>query len=251
MKQDLEYTVFIDRFLKGEMSPDELNWFEKELAGNQALSSEVELHKKVDATLSDGEMIDLKNQLELIHQEIEEATEYSQSAIRHIYRKIRYSGAALAVAVLLFTLYIANRDFSSDKLVEKYYNPEIASLTLRGDLDGESMLVNAMDLYNKKQYSEAIALFETLLKEDDSKMGLNLYSGISHMEIKEFKAANERFTKIINNKPNPFVESATWYLGMCYIMTDDRERAAEQFEALAKHSKYYEKDAKRILRRIK
>ena len=226
MKQDLEYTVFIDRYLKGEMSPEELNWFEKELEGNQALRNEIELHKKVDAVLSNGEMIDLKNQLDLIHQEIEEAAEHSQSAIQYIYRKVYYSATALVVAVLMFTLYITNRDFTSDKLIEKFYEPEHASLTLRGEIDGENMLLNAMDFYNNKQYGEAIALFETLLEEKEKKMGLNLYSGISHMEIQEYEEANEQFKHIIDNKPNPFVESATWYLGMCYVMTNDRDKAA-------------------------
>jgi len=251
MKQDLEYIVFIDRYLKGEMSPEELSWFKKELEGNQALCNEVELHKKVNTALSNGEMIDLKNQLDLIHQEIEEAAEYGKSAARHIYRKVYYSTTTLVVAVLMFALYNTNRNFSSDKLVEKFYEPELASHAFRGELDSESMLVNAMDFYNNKQYNEAIALFETLLKEDASKMGLNLYSGISHMEINKYEAANEKFKRIIDNKPNPFVESATWYLGMCYVMTDERDKAAEQFEALAKNSKYYQKDARKILRRIK
>lgn len=82
-------------------------------------------------------------------------------------------------------------------------------------------------------------------------MGLNLYSGISHMEIKEFQKANERFQIIIDNKPNPFVESATWYLGMCYLMTDEREKALEKFSILAKNKGFYQTDAQKIIKHLK
>lgn len=251
MKQDLEYTVFIERYLMGEMSPEELNWFEKELDGNTNLRNEVELHKKVNSVLSDSEMIDLKNQLDTIHQEIKEAEENGQSKIRHSLKKAFYSTTALAVVVLMFTLYITNRNFSSDKLVEKYYEPELSSITFRGEAESEKALSEAMNFYNNRQYNEAIKIFENLLDDDNTKIGLNLYSGISHMEIDSYKIANERFQRIIDGKPNPFVESASWYLGLCYIMTDMPEEAKEQFEMLASTSKYYKKNAKKILRRLK
>ncbi len=251
MKQDLEYTVFIERFLRGEMSPEELNWFEKEIEGNQQLRNEIELHKKIDLVLSDKELIELKNQLDLIHQEIEEVTENGHGAIRKIYRRVYYSAAALVVGVLIFTLYLTNRNFTTQKLLDRFYEPDVASVTFRGTDSNKDLLAKAMDLYNNKEYGQAIEIFETILQEDKSKIGLNLYSGISHMEIQKYSAANERFRRIIDNKPNPFVESATWYLGMCYLFTENTDKALEQFETLVNTDGYYRRDAKRIIRRMK
>lgn len=251
MKQDLEYTVFIERYLRGEMIPDELNWFEKEIEGNQQLRSEIELHKKIDLVLTDNELIELKNQLDLIHQEIEEVTENGQGAIRKIYRRVYYSAAALVVGVLVFTMYLTNRNFTTQKLIDRFYEPEVASVTLRGTDSNKDLLAKAMHLYNNKEYGQAIEIFEAILQEDGSKIGLNLYSGISHMEIEKYDLANERFQRIIENKPNPFVESATWYLGMCYLQTEKKDKALEQFEVLADTDGFYRKDAKRILRRMK
>jgi tetratricopeptide (TPR) repeat protein len=251
MKQDLEYTVFIERYLRGEMGPDEHNWFEKEIEGNLLLRDEIELHKKIDIVLSDSDMIALKNQLDRIHEEIEEVTQNGQGAIRKIYRRVYYSATALVVGVLLFVLYLTNRNFSTNQLIEKFYEPNVASVTFRGNDSNENLLAHAMELYNKKEYKQAIQIFESILREDKSKIGLNLYSGISYMEIKEYEQANERFQRIIDNKPNPFVESATWYLGMCYIMTENQDKAIEQFEILAKGDGFYKKNAKKILRRMR
>jgi tetratricopeptide (TPR) repeat protein len=251
MKQDLEYTIYIERYLRGEMTPEELRWFKKELDGNTALSNEIELHRKVDAVLSNGEMIELKKQLDQMHKEIEKVAESGKGAIRKMYQRVYYAASALAVGIILFTLFFANRNFSNNKLLEEYYQPDMASITYRSGDKSDMLLQDAMTLYTQKDYASAIVLFEKILSKDQSKVGVNLYSGIANLEVSNYNKANQNFQTIIDQKPNPFVESATWYLGMCYIMTNNREKAEEQFEILSKSDGYYKKDARKILRRIK
>jgi len=70
------------------------------------------------------------------------------------------------------------------------------------------------------------------------------------MELEKYSDANKKSQNILDNKPNAFVESATWYLGMCYILIDERDKAADQFEILANREGYYQNNAKNILKRI-
>ncbi len=250
MKQDFDFSRFIERFLKGEMNPEEKKWFEKEIEGNLSLRNEIELRRQVDSVLSDKEMIELKAQLDQIHQEIYEVTEKGKGTIRKIYQRVYYATGSLVIFALILTMYLTNRDFSNEKLIDLYYNPTKISINFRAGSPGEDLLAQAMKLYENKQYAKAISLFESILKEDGSKIGINLYSGISYMELEKYNDANKSFQKVLQNKPNPFVESATWYLGMCYIMTNERDKAAEQFQVLASKEGYYQDDAKKILRRI-
>lgn len=251
MKQEIDYTEFIERYIQGEMSPEEHNWFEKEIEGNLSLKDEINLRKQVESVLSDKEMINLKMQLDQIHQEIYEVTEKSKGAIRKIYRRVYVTASALAIFAIAFTVYMANRNFSNDKLVEMYYQPAQTTMNFRSADPSKDVLTAAMEHYNSKEYTEAIKLFEQVLQKDQSQLGVNLYSGISHMEIEQYEEANKKFQNILDNKPNPFVESASWYLGMCYIMTNEREKAAEQFEMLSEATGYYKEGAKKILKRIK
>ena len=250
MRQDLDYNDFIERYLQGEMTPEEKMWFEKEIEGNMALYEEVKLRRQVDLVLSDKELVELKAQLEQIHMEIHEVTEKGRGAIRKIYHRVYYAAGALVMLIIGFSFYMYNRDFSNNKIIEAYYQPASANTTFRSGSAENDQLAKAMDYYKNHEYESAITLFEDILSKDPTKIGLNLYSGISHMEVKEYNAANESFQTIIQNQPNPFVESAKWYLGMCYIMTNKREKAAEQFKALADNKGFYQQDAKRILRRI-
>lgn len=251
MKQEIDYTEFIERYIQGEMSPEEHNWFEKEIEGNLSLKDEIDLRKQVDSVLSDKDLIDLKMQLDQIHQEIFEVTEKGKGAISKLYRRVYLTASALAIFAIAFTVYLANRNFTNDKLVELYYQPAQTTMSFRSADPSIDILSQALELYNEKDYISAIEVFEMLLEEDQSQVGLNLYSGISHMEIEQFDEANKKFKKVLANQPNPFVESANWYLGMCYIMTNERAKAATQFELLANADGYYQDNAKKILNRIK
>lgn len=250
MKQDIDYLKFIERYLQGEMSQEELAWFEKELEGNEKLKQELTIRKRVNEVLADKDMLELKLQLNQIHQEIYEATEKSKQTIRHAYRKIYYATTVFAVIIVAFSLFMVNRNYSNEKLLAKYYNPQQEVVTFRSLNPNQNELTQAMDYYYKKDYKNAIKMFENLLQKDDSQIGLNLYSGISHMEIKEYEEANQKFNNILQVQPNPFVESAHWYLGMCYIMTNERDKATFEFESIVASKGYYTKQAKEILRRI-
>jgi tetratricopeptide (TPR) repeat protein len=251
MKQEINYTEFIERYIQGEMNPEEKNWFEKEIEGNLSLKDEINLRKQVNSVLSDKDMLDLKMQLDQIHQEIFEVTEKGKGAIRQIYRRVYITASALAIFAIAFTAYMSNRNFSNDKLVELYYQPAQTTMNFRSSESTNNALAQAMKFYDSKDYLEAIKLFEKILEKDQSQIGVNLYSGISYMEMKQFEKAENSFQKVIDNQPNPFVESANWYIGMCYVMADKREKAASQFEKLSKVDGFYQKDAKKILKRIK
>jgi len=250
MKQELDYSEFIERYLKGEMAPEEKIWFEKEIEGNQLLKNDIRLWNKVDNVLSNKELILLKAQLNQIHEEIYHATEKGKGAIRKIYQRVYYSAGVLVVAVLMFALYLTNRNFTNEKLVELYYQPEVGSVTYRSAEGVQDKMSQAMELYNSKEYKLAIDIFEQILAEDNNKPGVNLYSGIAHMELNKYGIASDRFLNVLSNKPNPFVESAQWYLGMCYLIVDNRAAAEKYFKELAYNDSYYSKNAKKILRRI-
>jgi tetratricopeptide (TPR) repeat protein len=251
MKQDFDYSRFIERFLQGDMTPDEKIWFEKEIEGNSALKNEIDFRRQVDSVLSDKDLIELKAQLDQIHQEIYEVTERGKGTIRKIYQRVYFAAGSLVIFALLFTMYLSNRNLSNDRLLELYYQPAKVSMNFRASAPGQDKLAQAMQLYQGKQYAKAIALFENIIKNDASSVGVNLYSGISYMELKQYSKANQKFQNILKNRPNPFVESATWYLGMCYIETNDRDKAAQQFAALANKGGFYQHDAKSILKHIK
>jgi tetratricopeptide (TPR) repeat protein len=258
MKQEIDYSGYIDRYLEGIMTQKEKIWFEKELDDNPELNEELMLHKKVDEVIGDRELIDLEKQLDSIY-EVTYKPLYGFSGIFRNPKVIRGAASAAVVAVMIFVSVLflnkpreeAMEVSTPSELFAEFYSPAEMSLSFRaaGDVVDKE-LREAMMLYDQKEYSRAIVLFEKILKDDASRIGLNLYSGISHMELEEYTQANTSFQKIIDDKSNAFIESAEWYLALCYMMTDEVEMASELFRKIASSHGYYREDAIRILKMI-
>ncbi len=257
MKQEIDYSRYVDRYLDGVMSASELNWFEKELQDNAELESEINLQKKIETVISDQETIELQVQLNDIYTKTYRPWKKTIT-IPKLKKKSLYiaTGAATILLLLFLAVYgiIRHRSStaaSSAKIYAQYYQPADINMSFRTAEDiVDSDLRLAMLSYENKEFEKAIELFEKIIKSDNSRIGLNLYSGISRMEIQQYAEANKNFKMILDHKANAFIESAEWYLGLCYLMTEENIKAREIFTAIASSDGYYRKEARRILRRM-
>ncbi|MDP3914552.1 MAG: hypothetical protein Q8R96_12540, partial [Bacteroidota bacterium] len=62
--------------------------------------------------------------------------------------------------------------------------------------------------------------------------------------IKEYEA-------VVTNKDNLFVEQADWYIGLCYLQTNENKKAIKQFKKIANTHGFYQQKALAILRKMK
>jgi tetratricopeptide (TPR) repeat protein len=112
------------------------------------------------------------------------------------------------------------------------------------------MYRNALTAYQKEDYEKALTLFEEVLELDQSRMETNLMTGVSNMELDEYEEASNSFRKVINHNDNLFIEQAEWYIGFCYIKTENTDKAIEQFAKIASGNSLNKDKAKKILRKI-
>ena len=254
MKNNLNFNEFIERYLDGEMGTNEQIWFEKELEANPELQKELELRRNVNSALKEKEVMELRSQLEEIYSSPEHQETVVKKATTIINRKLLVLVSAVLILIVgsLIVLLLKSNSFTEKEIYAMYYQPYEATLNFRSaDVDIDRDLRTAMQYYENKDFRNALVLFEKILSEDDSRIGLNLYSGISHMEMKEFENANSKFQKIIDHKYNLYIEQAEWYLGFCYLMTDNTEKANLQFRQIAEKDGYYSPKAIEILNKMK
>jgi len=244
----------VDRYLDGVMEAEEKIWFDKELEDNKDLQSEVSFQKKLFNVLSDKETLDLNVQLESIHSQNYKSWFRPFIMPERSKRTFYILGSLAATIAILMVVWLnsAKDNISGADLYAEYYQPAEINMSFRtaeGIVDSD--LRSAMLCYEHKDYPTAISLFEKILNTDESRIGLNLYSGISYMELSHYAEANENFKRIIEHKANAFIESAQWYLGLCYLKTGEIEKASDIFKAIVSNEGYYKKEAKKVLKKIK
>ncbi|MBN2519711.1 MAG: tetratricopeptide repeat protein [Bacteroidales bacterium] len=250
MKNQLEYSEFIERYLDGEMTGHELIWFEKELDANDQLQSELHLRKKVGNAIADHRLIDFRKELDEAYALYQESTGVAHTRPKRLFQVAGVMSVALLAVFLVLNLTMKN--VNNQRLFDKYYEPYEANMTFRAaDVDMNATLKTAMQYYENKNFTEALKLFEQILQSDPGRVGLNFYSGISRMEMKEYESAGTSFNKVVDDKYNLYIEQAEWYLSLCYIVTGQDEKALELLEGIVTNKKYNYKEARKLMRRLK
>ncbi|MBL7112877.1 MAG: tetratricopeptide repeat protein [Bacteroidales bacterium] len=253
MEQISKYQNYIQPFLDGELSREELDWINKELENNAVLAEDIKLYREVDNAIRDEDVLDLRDQLNIIHNNLGDEVSNPKKPVR--YRKaISYAAiASVAILISVGVMYkLQTRKLSNQEIYEKYYEPyEVTMVYRSAESSSTALLQEARQMYEAGLYTDAIALYEEVLMKDPEDMESTLYSGISYLETDQYVEADKSFNTILDQNDNLFIEQAEWCLGFCYLMTNDMVTARKHFESIANSNSSYKDSAGKIVKRLK
>ncbi len=253
MDSTRKYTKIIDRYLDGEMDGEELTSFENELDLNPELRKELKLHREIKIALGEKEIIDLRGQLKGIHRSIFEPKKEMSFSKRMVTSSITHVAAASIVILLsiaIFSNLFTGNISVNDRLFDKYYERYEPLNVRSGSYEINEMYRKALVAYHNENFENALILFEDVLNYDQTRMEANIMSGVSNMELSEYKKASSSFRKVLDHKNNLFIEDAQWYLGFCYLKTENTNKAIDQFTKIATSTSSRKEKARKILRKI-
>jgi TolA-binding protein len=247
--ETIDFSFFIERYNSGEMSGEELQWFRKELEGNEKLRAEVNLRKHTDNVLKNQNIISLRDKLAAIEKKREVII-----PARHA-KKPHYMLYAAAIASLIMIGSISlfsGKKLSSDEIMNRYYKTyEPTSGQRSGLTETNADFTLALEFYNTHDYAKAAILFNKVVEGNPKDMQSTLLNGISNFENSKYPEAKKSFGNVISNNDNLYIDQAEWYLALCYVKTDERDKAIQQLEMIKKEGGFYRNDAKRILKNLK
>lgn len=240
----------IEDFLDGDLNQEQLKEFEQDLLDDSDLQMELDLHKGIDEAIVESDIMDLRSKLEAI----ETPPTPSQKRKFKFLTSWNIAAASLALLIGLGSLMFILNDksnYSNDKIFSNYYKPyNVVVNTRSSDATADHILMNAVNSYESKDYRTALTLFKKILDKDSTNITSNFYSGISNIEINEYSKANKNFTRVIKHKNNLFIEQSEWYLGFCYLMTNEKDKAVNQFHTIANGNSFYKTKAQEILNKL-
>jgi tetratricopeptide (TPR) repeat protein len=247
----IDFSYFIERYNTGEMSETERQWFRKEIDGNKQLHDEVILRKRTDEVLKNQNIISFRNKLSEIENRRREANVHVRDTKKPVYRKYAalIAGLVLIGSITLFT----GKNLSSDEITNQYYKAYEPPTAQRssGQTGINTDFALALEFYNTHDYENAAIFFNKVLESNPKDMQSVLLKGVANFEDKKYPEAKQSFFKVIDDDNNLFIETAKWYLALCYIKSDDTEKAIQQFKIIIKEGGIYRNDAKKIIRKLK
>jgi tetratricopeptide (TPR) repeat protein len=236
----------LEDFLDGNLIGKEMSIFLSEKEMDEELARELNLRLEVNQLIKDKGFFELRNKLDI--QRNDSNVNSSFMSIRKDLLKTWHLAAAsfsliLVVGGLWYIL--SNKPYSTEKLVSKYYKPAHPILQIRTvDINNEDALAQAFKYYKENDFNNALKFFNSL----ENQITARFYSGVCYIELEQFDQAIESFNYVINDNDNLFVEQADWYLGLIYLMDNQKNRAIEQFEKISKEDSFYASQASEILK---
>jgi tetratricopeptide (TPR) repeat protein len=246
----IDFSHFIEKYLAAEMGEDEKKWFEKELEGNSNLRSEVNLRRNTDLVLKDQNVMSLRNKLSTIEKKRREATIEESKTRKPVY--IRYAAVIAALAVIGSVMLLTGNKTGSDEVVSRIYKSYEPPASQRsGQITENADFTLALEFYNTNDFANAALFFSKVVESNPKDMQSVLLNGVSNFEDQKYPEAKLSFTTVIDDNNNLFIETARWYLALCYVKTNDKDKAISQLAAIKEDGGIYSKDAGKILRKLK
>lgn len=243
----------IDEKLSGELMGEELEAFEKDLKDDPDLMAEFELHEEIDEAIQESEVIELRKKLDLVHDLTQNKKQPGllRTILRHKLSRIAAASFVVLLIITSLSLYLLRPDgnMSNDNLFKIYYQPD-AALIIRGTDSQNASLIQAFQLYENKEYVSALDQFAQVLESDGDNIPVQFYSGITNIELGQYRNALQPFNFIMEHKQNLYIERAEWYAALCYLKLNDNENAVELFRKISHSSSFNKDKAHEILKSI-
>ena len=110
------------------------------------------------------------------------------------------------------------------------------------NVEGNSeTLDKVQDLFNSKDYETANTHLSRLAEYYVKYAEVQLYYGITFLELEQYPLAKVTFDKILRYKDSGFVDDAQWYLALMALKQNDTATCKTYLEQIPEDSDYYDK----------
>jgi tetratricopeptide (TPR) repeat protein len=244
----------IEDYLSGELEEPSKSAFNEDLMNNHSLAAEVKLYESINEALGERDVMKLRADLgTIVKKEIEPDCIQKRGMFNLRLKNVFWYAAAASIILLLgLNIIWRTQVYTDPELYNEFYRPVnsnsgVVRSTTRIE---ESMLNRAMTYMGSKEYNTALKLFSEILVQDKQNAAANFYLGAIYQDKRQYTAAIQFFTNVITQGDNLFIEQSYWYLGLCYLGQDRRDKAIIQFRKLSLGNGYYGQQSIDLLKKL-
>jgi predicted Zn-dependent protease len=229
----------IARYAEGEMTADERSAFESTLASDESLRRQLALYQEVHGSLqqhfsADEQRSPLQDTMQSLRGEFFGAASQPAKVISFK----RYLRSAVAVAAILIAVIIIWQPWKPG-LLKEFSETSMVAPAERGDA-GDSLLEQAVDAFNKKDYTRAASLLQQVKQQDTASSFVNFYYGVALLQTDHLPEAREIFNQLYAGQ-SAFKFDAAFYQALGYLKENNKARCKEWLQKIPADATNYNK----------
>jgi tetratricopeptide (TPR) repeat protein len=216
----------INRYIDGDMTPEEARAFEMEMSADPELQQEVKIYQEVNETLriklypDEGELA-LRSTLS----ELESSYFTSGGKVVSLKQKNYKKWLALAASLVLILAVLSIWSPWKKDLYRQYAYHKMPGVEVRG-APVDSLLKKAAGEFNDKNFGASLPYFKSILEQEPENSFARFYMGIALLESGQPGTARQEFTRLYNGN-SVFKYEAAYYYALSYLKEKDKEKARE------------------------
>jgi len=257
MNDDVKYER-IEQYLAGEMTGEDLIAFEHQLATDDSLRAELDLHRQVAETLKGAAIHEFRGTINEVNDQWQ-APKRKKNEGGFSLINLRWGAVAAAAIVILlvaYQIFMPGSTVTNQTLFADNFEPYKMVLTQRSLVPNpetaylKESISEAIAAYEDEDYAKASSLFQMLEeKSPHTKLTYSFYAAITELALDHPQKAIPVFKKIIEEDDSLLVEQSQWYLGLAYLQSKDVESAKNTLKSIAPNAYKY-KEAQKIVKAI-
>ena len=200
-----ERYITFDQYLQDEMTVEEKNNFEKQVAQDPEFAAEFETFKNVHLQLETK--FGYEKEREVFKENLIKVSDDHFNKPKVITLKPWHYSIAASIMILVGLLFY---NYNQRPSFEDFNHPEAAYFTERGDVN--ATLKEAETAFNSKEYKKAIPLFENILKEKNTPE-IRYFYGVSLLQDNQIIKAQNVFNEL-KSGTSAYKDKATWNLAL-------------------------------------
>jgi tetratricopeptide (TPR) repeat protein len=237
----------IESFLDGTMKDEEKAEFEKRIASDKKLASEVALYQAVNEAIKEEDVhqfrISIRN---ILHQH----NNNIMNLRTRVTRFIKYPIAATILILIGLSLWQLILNKSSLEVYNMFYNPYQTDISTRSGEQLSDKIQLSYLLYQEGDYEASFEILKNYLADNFNDQTAHFYYGMNAIELQHDDLAIKELKVVAEDLSTPFSIHAQWYLAMTYLKNDQQDEAIKYIKQLAGSNNFYTQKANKILKML-
>jgi len=200
-----ERYIAFDQYLQDEMTVEEKNSFESQLAKDPEFASEFETFKAVNLHLETK--FGYEKEREAFKENLIKVSDIHFNKPKVIALKPWHYSVAASIMILVGLFFY---NYNQRPSFDDYNHPETAYFTERSDEN--ATLKQAETAFNAKEFKKAVPLFESILKQKNTPE-IQYFYGVSLLQSRQLKQAETVFNDL-KSGTSVYKDKALWNLAL-------------------------------------
>lgn len=233
----------IEAYVKGELSPAELDDFNRRRSSDPLFEQEVIDYLLIIKEIRSSQELAFAEKLKLWESNITAGvTERKVIPIRRI---VAIAASVLILAVVGYSIFKISPGKDHQELFALHFIPYKDVISERSG--GSDLLQQGMDRYNRKAYAEAISYLEKYLDKRPGEHAVECYLGISYLANNNLEQAEGFLENVARQDGGLYKEIAQWNLVLIALKRgDDGSVKKELREILDQKDHLYAEEARAL-----